>query len=124
MKLRDFLQFAYDNHNSQNVNITREFKENGNYYCIVVNLDNDSIYQNYYDFMVTLDTTLNTISSSFRSNLITIKNAELVLEWSFKFDKLLDGTAHNDMDNLIGEALSFCNNTDIIRELKLKKLLN
>lgn len=130
MKLEDFLQFAYENHNTRSISITREFRPNGNIYSIVVKLDmkiDDTqgvFYQNYYDLLVIIDTTMDTISSSFGSKNITIKNDILVDEWSKKFDNLLDKSVNSDMDNLINDAFNNCNSSDITRVLKLKKLIN
>lgn len=130
MKLKDFLQFAYDNHNTRSVNISREFRSDSIIYSIVVNLelhkDTSNIqtvyYQNYYDLLVTIDTKINIITSSFGDKNITTKDKLLVEEWSKKFDELLDLNIDSDMQNLIKEAFDKCNSKDIVRYLKMKKL--
>ena len=122
MRLEELLEFAHDNINLRSISVAREFTSNDEKYTVSFNLGLENNFS-YYDFLISISKLNKTILVASNNKSETIKDSFLVDKWVSKFESLLNKDIDSRIENVINDAFGRCKTQDILRELKLKKLL-
>ena len=122
MRLEELLEFAHDNINLRSISLAREFTSNDEKYTVSFNLGLENNFS-YYDFLISISKLNKTILVASNNKSETIKDSFLVDKWVSKFESLLNKDIDSRIENVINDAFGRCKTQDILRELKLKKLL-
>lgn len=122
MRLEELLEFAHDNINLRSISVAREFTSNDEKYTVSFNLGLENNFS-YYDFLISISKLNKTILVASNNKSETIKDSFLVDKWVSKFESLLNKDIDSRIENVIDDAFGRCKTQDILRELKLKKLL-